>query len=107
MRWGALIIFAALTVGCAAQKPVAENRYPIYREPAASGSLAFDPPIARYTPPIDLSRDVRERAAFVGYDELSTTFYNIYTDDKQYLCGPDNSRYQRRAISERVGISYR
>jgi hypothetical protein len=107
---------AALTVaGCASQTtPVAPMQQAGGNySPTNASALAFDPPVLAGTPRLDLSRDGREPTAFEGFDEGSTTYYYLRTDDwysdfSRGLGGkggsPDN--YQRRAVSETYGISY-
>jgi hypothetical protein len=65
----------------------------------------FDPPISAGQPPIDLARDDRAPAAFAGYDSTTATYFYIRTDDRQ--TSDHGDRYERRAISEKVGVSYR
>jgi hypothetical protein len=116
MRWfgSTLSVLAITLAGCASQQasvaPV--QQIPTYTEVDAS-ALAFDPPVLAGTPRIDLSRDGRGTAAFAGFDEGSTTYYYLRTDDlySDFANGgggrginPDN--YQRRAVSETYGISY-
>ena len=77
-------------------------------EDVAASALVFAPPIAANDQPLDLARDTRERAAFVGYDQTTTTFSFVETDDRQ---GGFNfntgDRFWRRAVSARVGVSTR
>ena len=77
---------------------------PLY-ESAQAAALAFTPPIALNEPPLELSRDMRERTAFVGYDELIRSYIYVRTDDGFSADGTD--RYDRRAIIEKVGSSTR
>ncbi len=84
--------------------------------PAAS-ALVFSPPLLQDAPPLELSRDVRQRAAFVGYPESVAEFFYVRWDDRQ--AGGDGygrgsrggsgfrDRYERRAISEKSGVLYR
>ena len=110
-----LMIFLSVLIGCSA-KPQAAHRAtaPLvtaegrYDDAIEASALVFDPPIAANEPPLDLARDVRERTAFVGYDQLTTTFFYVRSDDKQRF---DNfntgDRFERRAVSERFGVSFR
>jgi hypothetical protein len=87
-------------------RPVAAVAAP--ESSVAAAALVFDPPIAMGEVPLDLDRDARAPVAFVGFDQLTTTFFYLRTDDKQRF---DNfnagDRYERRAVSERFGVSYR
>ena len=84
--------------------------------PAAA--LAFSPPLLQDAPAIELSRDLRRPAAFVGYPESVAEFFYVRWDDRQ--SGGDGrgfgsrgggsgsrDRYERRAISEKSGVLYR
>jgi hypothetical protein len=111
MRMGVLIITVALMGGCAAQKPVSRNE-PVTASrylPATSGSLVFDSPITQGDPRPDLSRQGRGTDAFVGYETQTTTYFYLRTDDRvasDWSHG-GNNRYERRAVSTMVGVSYR
>ncbi len=118
MRWGACIITAvssailALAVsGCAQNKPVGKSPATLAANPARAyapspaTSLVFDPPVTIGQPPLQLSRDARNPDAFVSYDSLTTTYFYLQTDDG--AIGYPYGRYQRRAISTKVGVSYR
>jgi hypothetical protein len=72
---------------------------------AGTPSLAFSPPIAIGLPPLNLDREIRQPGVFLGYDELTTTYYHVRNDDWQV--GPTDGRTFRRAVTERVGVSYR
>jgi hypothetical protein len=74
--------------------------------PASAGALAFDPPVLEGQERIDLSREDRRPSAFVSYDDTITTFSYTRTDDQQVIMN-DNDRYDRRALSEKYGTSYR
>lgn len=100
----AILLSIVLCVGCASRRQVAEPVHPIYAD-NPSAALVFSPPAidSSYTP--FLARDERTAGAFLGYEELSTTYYMIRTDDRQYE--PDTGILLRRAVSERIGVSYR
>lgn len=105
MRPLAIFMFLFLAAGCASKPaPVAVATNSDYSEGAAA-SLAFTPPIALGQAPIELPRDVRQPAAFVGWDDLTATYFYTRTDDRQNI-SRDGWSY-RRAISEKVGVSYR
>lgn len=99
-----LITIAFVTVGCA-NKPQGRLAAQQGYQDAASASLAFTPPVARGTEPVELARDDRTPRAFVGYDEVTTSYFHIWTDDRQTNDGTD--RYVRRSRIEKVGVSYR
>ena len=85
--------------------------------PAAA--LVFTPPVVRQEPPLELSRAGRATEAFVGYDEGTVEYHYLRIDDRQRTgdgwnrgwgwggFGSSGDRYERRAISERVGVRYR
>ena len=115
MRWIATILALSALIGCAAKPQAVRHASApltrgalVYEDAIAVSALVFDPPIASNEAPLDLSRDVRERTAFVGYDQLTTTFFYVRSDDKQRF---DNfntgDRFERRAVSERFGVSFR
>jgi hypothetical protein len=97
---------AGVLCGCAARPATTGITLakPVYMESCAS-ALAFTPPIAYGQGPVVLPRDVREPAAFVGFEDLSATYFYTRTDDRQNLSA-DGWSY-RRAVSEKVGVSYR
>ena len=92
------LLLASILTGCAAQPKPAVSQIDA---PIASSALAFDPPVTMNVAPIDLSRDTRGEAAFIGYEDSSTTYFDQYTDDRRTT---DNSdRLQRETYSEHVG----
>ena len=131
MLSGAQIILVAgvgvLLAGCA--QPLSRQHrgddrnaaLAVYRERAGrpAAALAFSPPLLQEVPPLELSRDDRQPSAFVGYPEGVAEFFYVRWDDRQ--TGGDGSgfgfrggfgsgsrdRYERRAISEKVGVLYR
>jgi hypothetical protein len=72
---------------------------------APAAALVFSPPITLNQPPLDLSRDRRAPAAWAGFEERVTTFLYVRIDD--YQTQHHRERYDRRATSERTGVSYR
>ena len=104
MRWGLAFIFVALAGGCAASSSKLPAVTMGYRDAPASG-LVFASPATLGQPSVFLPREERAPALFMGFDDLTTTFYYLRTDDRGGADGVD--RVWRRAISERVGISYR
>ncbi len=72
----------------------------------ASAALIFEPNFGPYARPVELPRAPRRQSAFVGWQDLTATYFMVRTDDRQ---GTDDwtNGLQRRAIIERVGVSYR
>ena len=96
------IVLAGL--GCASHKSAHMPGPNALRErPAAA--LVFTPAIAYGEPEIDLSRDVRQSAAFLGFEEPSATFFAVRSDDRQTSDGTD--RFVRRSVSVKVGVTHR
>ncbi len=115
MRCLALIVAGMLLTGCASRakttaraegQPEAELAGYRYEESTAS-ALAFDPPIVASAVTPNLARDGRETTAYVGFDDVITTHFYVRYDDRQVIQGRGPERYERRAISERSGVSYR
>jgi len=124
-----IVVSVALTaIGCAAPATRAHSSastdsasLAVYREPASlpAAALVFSPPLLQDAPPLELSRDERRPAAFVGYPEGVTEFFYVRWDDRQgggggWGSGSDGTwgsgfhdRYERRAVSEKVGVLYR
>jgi len=67
--------------------------------------LAFDPPIALNEAAPDLSRDGRGQAALVGFEEPSTSSYDVFTYDRQSADQTDY--FDQEAFSERIGTTHR
>ena len=108
MRCTSLIFAFLLLAGCAAQRPPALSQSSLQQpdeEGPQASALVFSAPLTADQPPVFLARDRRQPSAFLSFEELSTTFYDIYTKDRQTNDGSDC--YQRTAIMERVGMSYR
>lgn len=111
-----LAILLTGTVGCARQSRLAardRDRSFDDAQPAAA-ALVFQPAIAEDMPQLDLSRDGREPEAFVGYAEGVAEHFYVRWDDRQSNYGHGRrggsgafDRYERRAISEKVGVLYR
>ena len=116
MRWlGFIVILTMALMGCASQPAgVAQGQQARSYSPASAAALAFDPPVLAGMPRMDLSRDGRGPAAFAGFEDGTTTYYSLQTDDwySDFAGGgwrgrggnPDD--YQRQAVSETFGISY-
>lgn len=116
-----VIILGGMLSGCAAAPPsrVTADQHDLPNPQvvdgeryasATAGTLAFDPPVIAGQPALDLSRENRGPAAFAGFDSGATTFYDIYTDDRQmsdWSRDGYNDNFYRRAISEKVGVNFR
>jgi hypothetical protein len=87
----------------------------------AASALVFDPPVALEEPALDLSRADRQPSAFFGYEEGFVEYYRLTVDDRQLGYGGSgyggfrngrggaggwgwSDRYERRAVSEKVGV---
>lgn len=119
MRLSITLAASLFLVGCATHpvpKPVVQQQAEAlpakYEEAAAATALVFDPPFAGEHP-IELTRDERQPAAFVGWDGPITTSFWIYTDDWQDSGGFDRggrglrSNYQRDAQISQIGVRTR
>jgi len=63
--------------------------------------LLFDPPLTRYSPPINLDRTGRGEAAFAGFEQTSTSTYDVWTYNNASTDGCDS--YNRSANVDRSG----
>jgi len=117
MRWSLpLFLFPLVAFGCAS-RPVepahscqAYHRCPpvapvAIEDSAVAAALVFDPPIMANNPALDLSRSARNPAAFVSFDQTITTFYFLRSNDRQIIGAAPYA--ERRAVTERFGVSYR
>ena len=114
MRCLALVLAGMLLTGCAgrAKAPARVEAREVEREnywyeARTASALAFDPPVVASAVTRDLSREGRGPSAYVGYDEVVTTRFYLRQDDRQVIYGDDAGRFERRAVSERFGVSYR
>src|SRR6266436_9096977 len=105
MRSIPLIFILALISGCAGKNMPQTLQKPHLYDELASASLAFSPPIAQNEPPINLPRDQRQPGVFIGFDDVSASYFYIRTDDRMTNDGTDH--YVRRAVIEKIGVSYR
>jgi hypothetical protein len=103
MRIGWIVISVGLLAGCAAQPSATPP--PVANLNNASSALVFDPPIAMNVPPLDLSRDTHGEAAFAGFEDTTTTYFDVHTDDRQTTDLSD--RFVREGYSEKVGATRR
>jgi hypothetical protein len=53
----------------------------------------------------DLARENRGEAALVGFEEASTSTYDVFTYDRQ--SSDQSDYYDQEAVSERVGATHR
>src|SRR4051794_6990600 len=105
MRSILLILAIALLGGCSSRSmPQTLHRPHLYGD-SACASLAFSPPIAQNEPPINLAREQRQPGVFIGFEDVSASYFYIRTDDRMTNDGTDH--YVRRSIIEKVGVSYR
>ena len=103
-----------LAAGCAAsqrqspraQRP-AEPEYPEYPEyiEASASALAFDSPVGPDGPMPELARAPRAPSAYVGFEDTIAEYFYVRMDDRQSNDCSDG--FERRAISEKVGVRYR
>jgi hypothetical protein len=107
MRYILLLTCLCLFTGCAATPPPqpAQNAPRVYLD-RPSAALVFDPPALRGETAYMWPREEREPGAFVSFDGPEVTFYDIHTDDRLEMPGDDGWVY-RRAMMDRVGVSFR
>ena len=104
MRSCCVILIVFLGVGCAGKHGGGLGAQQQYQD-VSTASLVFTPPVSLAEEPVELAREDRTPRAFVGYDEVTTSYFHIWTDDRQTNDGTD--RYVRRSRIEKVGVSYR
>ncbi|HEV2293779.1 MAG TPA: hypothetical protein VGR35_07975 [Tepidisphaeraceae bacterium] len=115
MRCLALLVIGMLLTGCASRAKTSQrldasdqpDRVNYWYEANSASALAFPPPIVASAITPNLARAGREEVAYVGFDTVITTHFYLRYDDRQVIYGDDAGRYERRAISERFGVSYR
>jgi hypothetical protein len=71
----------------------------------SSAALVFDAPITLDDAPVDISRSDRGPAAFWGYDQQSTSAYDIVTYNRQSSDRGD--RYVQDSYTEKTGTVQR
>jgi hypothetical protein len=101
-----------MLVGCAhTQKPQQATLPALFElngsAPATSSALVFDPPVIANEPPVELARETRQPVAVLGYEDIVTTYSYTRSDDRFRVTFDNGDRYERRSISERIGISTR
>jgi len=100
MRLSVLLCLVILT-GCAtAKKPVSD---PPPVAATSASALVFDVRLSGGDLP-DLSRDIRQPAAYVGFEDLQTTYYYLRVDDRQRT---DGDRYERQSYIQSLSVRYR
>ena len=110
MRWGTWILVAAFGLAGCAKRQV--DRAPAERAPqlddAVTASLVFEPPVVASEPPLEISRLGRGPAAYAGFEEIISTYYYLWVDDRQLdYNGRSHDRFERRAVTARVGVTHR
>jgi hypothetical protein len=111
---------AVLLAGCqhsARTSAKAPAVAPLETPAVVASALVFDPPVIQNEAPLELSRADREARVSLGYQELTAEYFYIRLDDRQtndsfgihsISGGRGNfDRYERRAVTERVGVRYR
>jgi hypothetical protein len=115
-----------IAMGCQSKPRVAELRGEpsgeVEYEAVTASALVFDPPVILGEEPLELSRADREPGAFVGYDGPVTEYFYIRMDDSQIgnsfggggrfsrgggAGGGNYDHYERRSVTERIGVRYR
>lgn len=105
MRNLTLILVGLLMTGCAAPQPAMPVVITAPPGEGTAAALVFDAPITFNQAPLDLSRSNHGPAAFLGFEDSSTTYYDIVTDNRTSTdCGDD---FTRESVSERVGATHR
>ena len=102
-----LILAASVLAGCGANAAPSSSRPTPMAGTATStaSALAFDPPIALHEPAPDLSRDARGQAALIGFEEPTTSTFDVFTYNRQSSDYSDY--YDSEAVSEKVGTTHR
>ena len=110
MRSGTLILVMICGVAGCASKPVAQapEPAPSQFDDAVTASLVFEPPVVASEPPLEISRQGRGPAAHAGFEEIVSTYYYLWVDDRQLdYNGRSHDRFERRAVTTRVGVTHR
>src|SRR5688500_5910968 len=133
LRIQALCALACVSAaGCATQvqeervapgpetEPPARHAAGAEDEARPAAAVVFTPPLVRQEQPLDLSRSGRATEAFVGYEQGVVEHYYVRTDNRQrsgdgwnrgwgwgWGTGAHGDRYERRAVTERMGVRYR
>jgi hypothetical protein len=106
-----LFILAVAAQGCARYPRQLVSADPFSNARPAAAALVFDPPMAGGLAPGALAREGRDPQAFVGYAEGVAEYFYLRWDDRQGNWGSGRhggfDRFERRAVSEKVGVLYR
>jgi hypothetical protein len=105
MRISPLILTLALIGGCSAKHTPRANINRHRYVDSTAASLAFSPPVAQGEPLVVLPRDERQPGVFIGFEDVTASYFYIRTDDRMTNDGTDH--FVRRSIIEKVGVSYR
>jgi len=106
MKAISIVFGASLLAGCATQPVQTEAVQPVSAGPtASSAALAFDPPLTLNQRPLNLDRSGRGEAAFAGFEDTTTTYFDVWTDDRRTTDSSEN--YVREAYIEKVGSTTR
>jgi hypothetical protein len=105
-----LFMLGAILTGCASQPgamQASNNPHPINQPPITGGAsaLVFDAPITLGEPEIVVSRDDRGAAAFWGFEDQSSSAYDILTYNRTSTDRGD--RYVQDSITEKTGVVQR
>ncbi len=116
LMWISTVLASStLVAGGCASRPTEPDRVYAPRSDvlvARAPVLAFDPVVSSYAPPVDLSRDGRGQAAFVGFDSFVTYTYTRM-DDRQSFYGStghfrgSNSAVERQTVTQTFGVRER
>jgi hypothetical protein len=110
MRWGFSILVTLVLVGCTSRhSSLPTSAQKLHEDDGAiTASLVFDPPVVASEPPLTISRQGRAPAAYAGFEEIISTYYYLRVDDRQLdYNGRSHDRFERRAVTERVGVTHR
>ena len=72
---------------------------------AVCSALVFDPPVIAGLPPVNMQRDLRQPAAFVGYETGTATYFDVSTYDR--VANDGTTCFSRTVQMDKVGMSYR
>ena len=118
MRLGAIILSMGVCLtGCVTRQAAVLTAPPISDsygfEASTASALVFDAPVTAGEPPVELPRDERAMSAFVSFEGPIITSFWIHTDDIQQSDWGNNCLngvgdcYERRAIIDKMGVTYR
>ena len=90
-----------LLTGCATQPPAMHTSNVAQPITGGASALAFDAPITLGEAPIEISRSDRGPAAFMGYDQQSTSAYDTVSYNRQ--TSDHSDRYIEESYTETTG----